>query len=384
MNNITNKTIAIVGGGPGGLTLARLLQLHGANVKVFERDINKDARAQGATLDLHEESGLKALEAAGLMGEFWANYRPGADKLCIVDKNTNLFFDDADNEEGERQRPEIDRGPLQNILLNSLHPGTVVWDSRFVSMTQSNNVWKLDFKNGTSAYADLVIAADGGNSKVRPYITGIKPFYVGITAVEGAVYNSVTACPKIHKLLNGGKIFAMDDEKTLIVSSKGDGSLVFYTSCKTEENWVKTCGINFADKAQVTEWFKDEYFWWDDIWLELFENAAPNFIPRPQYCMPLDQTWDALPNLTMLGDAAHLMPPYAGEGVNMAMLDALELSQCLTNTTFTTMQQAIEAYEQQMRIRAGEAAEQTLVSTEALHSNEAVSFFLQILEGGND
>ena len=67
---LKNKQIAIVGGGPGGLTLARLLQLKGANVKVYERDINKDARVQGTTLDLHEESGLKALRHAQLLDEF--------------------------------------------------------------------------------------------------------------------------------------------------------------------------------------------------------------------------------------------------------------------------------------------------------------------------
>ena len=52
---LENKLIAIVGGGPGGLTLARLLQLKGANVKVYERDLNKDARVQGSLLDLHED-----------------------------------------------------------------------------------------------------------------------------------------------------------------------------------------------------------------------------------------------------------------------------------------------------------------------------------------
>jgi 2-polyprenyl-6-methoxyphenol hydroxylase-like FAD-dependent oxidoreductase len=183
----------------------------------------------------------------------------------------------------------------------------------------------------------------------------------------------------MHKLLNGGKIFAMSDEKSLIVSSKGDGSLVFYPGFKKDENWARECGIDFADKAQVIAWFKQEYAGWDDIWLELFENASSAFIPRPQYCMPLDQTWEALPNLTMLGDAAHLMPPYAGEGVNMAMLDALELSQCLLSDHFTDLQSAIAAYEKQMRARASETARETLESTAALHSPDAIAFMLSII-----
>jgi len=380
MSIINNRSIAIIGGGPGGLTLARLLQLKGANVKVYERDSNKDARQQGATLDLHHDSGLLALQEAKLMEAFMSNYRPGADRLRIVNKNATVIFEDRDDETAqERQRPEIDRGPLQKILLESLQAGTVIWDSHFLSLDKKNDQWKLEFKNGTSAIADIVIAADGANSKLRTYITDIKPFYCGVTALEGAVYNAATIIPATNQLLNGGKIFAMDDEKTLIVSSKGDGSLVFYTSIKTGENWAKESGIDFTDRVQVLEWFNKTYIGWDKIWQELFENAAGSFIPRPIYCMPLDQTWVTLPNITMLGDAAHLMPPFAGEGVNMAMLDALELSNCLTNDNFNNLHTAIETYEKQMRIRAAQAANDSLESTEQLHSHHAIDFMMQVI-----
>ena len=381
MNLLKNKTIAIVGGGPGGLTLARLLQLHGADIKVYERDAHKDARAKGATLDLHYESGLKALREAGLIDAFRANYRPGADRMRITDKYANIAFEDAfdSSGKGEYERPEIDRGPLQNILLDSLKPGTVVWDSHIIGLNKLADAWQLEFKNGTTATADIVVAADGANSKIRPYITPIRPFYAGVTVVEGAVYNSAVATPKIHELLNGGKIFALNDEKTLVVSSKGDGSLVFYTGCKTDENWVRNCGIDFTDKAQVLAWFKTEFAGWDSIWLELFENASDSFIPRPQYCMPLDQTWEAQPNITMLGDAAHLMPPFAGEGVNMAMLDSLELSQHLTNETYPDLQTAIAAYEKQMLARASETARETLVNTDALHAPDAIDFIISLI-----
>ncbi|PWV51800.1 NAD(P)/FAD-dependent oxidoreductase [Chitinophaga sp. S165] len=381
MSTIKNKKIAIVGGGPGGLTLARILQMKDADVKVYERDPGKDARAQGATLDLHYDSGLRALREAGLMDAFKANYRPGADRLSIVDKHANVLMEDDEKETGaqERFRPEIDRGPLKKILLDSLHPDTVIWNSHFTSLTRVDDACLLTFQDGSTAIADIVIAADGANSKIRPYITPIKPFYSGITIVEGAVYNSVVASPNIHRLLKNGKLFVMGDDKTLIVSSKGDGSLVFYTGCKTEESWSRDCGINFSDKAAVFNWFKSTFTDWNNIWDELFENASSHFIPRPQFCMPLDQTWNALPDLTMLGDAAHLMPPYAGEGVNMAMLDALELGLCLTDDGFPDTHTAIAAYEQQMRTRASATAAMTLESTAALHSSDAIPFLMQIV-----
>jgi len=379
MNAIKNKKVAIIGGGPGGLTLARLLQMNGVDVKVYERDHDKDARPKGATLDLHEESGLAALREAGLMDAFNRNYRPGADKLRIVDKNGRIIFDDSTDQREETDRPEIDRGPLQEILLDSLLPGTVVWDSHFVSMEKQNESWQLLFKNGSVVQAGLVIAADGANSKIRPYITPIKPFYSGITIVEGAVYYSEKATPIIHRLLSGGKIFAMGDSKSLIVSSKGDGSLVFYTGCKTDEGWSRNSGIDFKNKAEVLNWFRTEFAGWGRVWEELFENASTDFVPRPQYCMPFDQYWDALPDMTIIGDAAHLMPPYAGEGVNMAMLDALELSKFLTSDAFPDTQAAIAAYEREMQARAAEFAEMTMESTNALHAPDAISYLLDII-----
>jgi len=236
---LADKKIAIVGGGPGGLTLARLLQINGADVKVYERDKNKDVRVQGATLDLHEGSGLEALKRAGLLQAFKENYRPGADKMRIADNKATIFYDQHMEERkeefgSEHFRPEIDRGPLRNILLESLQPGTVVWDSQFVTMHQADGGWKLEFKNGTTALADIVIGADGANSKIRPFVTPIKPFYSGVTAIEGSVYHSETASPKIHELLKDGKIFAFNGAKIIVVSSKGDGSLAFYLSFKTD------------------------------------------------------------------------------------------------------------------------------------------------------
>lgn len=384
MNLLENKTIAIIGGGPGGLTLARLLQMQGATVNVYERDVNKDVRVQGATLDLHDESGLAALRKAGLMDAFTANYRPGADKLRIVDKHAVVLLDQHEEEAKDtfsdpHFRPEIDRGPLRKILLESLNDGTVIWDCYLTSLKQTEGKWQLSFHNGTHATADLVIAADGANSKVRPSITPVKPFYSGVTILEGAVYNAATTVPGVHALVNDGKIFAMGDEKSLIVSSKGDGSLVFYLGIKTPESWSSENGLDYTDKAQVKAWFEQTFTSWNPIWLELFDHAEPKFIPRPQYCMPLDQTWDAQSNITMLGDAAHLMPPYAGEGVNMAMQDALELSECLANNSYTYMQDAIAAYEQQMRTRASEVAGLTLEQTAILHSDKALDHLLELM-----
>lgn len=383
---LQNKEIAIVGGGPGGLTLAKLLQQEKIKVKVYERDLNKNARVQGSPLDLHKESGLAAIIKANLLEEFKNNFLPKADRKKIMDENAEVFFSDheikiEENFGNPHFRPEIDRGALRKILLESLQPETVVWNSHFIAMDKQGDGWLLHFKNGNSTYADIVIAADGANSKIRPYLTDIEPFYSGITMLEGTIYDAQNTVPKIFALLNGGKIMAFGNKKDILMGQKGNGEIGFYASFKADKHWAVNSGLNFNAKAELLEWFKTTYAEWSTIWHELFENTVVPFVPRPIYCMPLNQTWDALPNLTMLGDAAHVMPPFAGEGVNMAMRDALELCECLTCKQYSTLQEAISAYEISMRKRAANAAKESLDNGEIMHGEKALATILEFFNG---
>ncbi|WP_347216552.1 NAD(P)/FAD-dependent oxidoreductase [Chryseobacterium sp.] len=377
---IDNKSIAIVGGGPAGLTLARLLQLKDADVKVYERDFNKEARVQGSPLDMHEDSGLAALRKAELLDEFKKTFRPGADKMLIVNEQAEILFSDHNTKPeedfgAEHFRPEIDRGPLRNMLLDSLQPETVVWDSHFISMEPQNEGWLLHFKNGTSAYADLVIASDGAHSKIRPYLTDHKPVYSGVIMLEGIV--SKEHAPRINTLINGGKIMAFGNSKNILMGQKGNGDLGFYASFKADENWAASTGLDFSDNKAVLQWFRTAYPEWSEIWHDLFENATIPFIPRLIYFMPLDQTWETKSNITLMGDAAHVMPPFAGEGANMAMLDALELSEYLTGNRYSTLQDAISKYEIGMRKRAAAATKESLENGERMHSETALTTMLK-------
>ncbi|AUD06681.1 FAD-dependent oxidoreductase [Spirosoma pollinicola] len=375
VNLLENKRIAIVGGGPGGLTLARLLQLKGADVTVYERDYSPSTRVQGATLDLHYESGLKALDNAGLLDAFKHAYRPGADKGRVVDTQANILYDDHGKDEcndfdNESFRPEIDRGDLRSLLLASLQADTVVWDSQLVQISPRLDAWQLTFKNGTTVVADLVVGADGAHSKVRPLLTSIQPFYAGTTIVQGNIADAATAAPTIHQLLQGGKLYTHTTGKFLHVSAKGDGSIDFYVSCRVDEDWLQTNGIDFADQQQLRAWLKQEFSGWAPVWFELFESVSLPLLIRPQYCVPFDQSWASQPSITLLGDAAHLMPP-SGEGVNLAMLDALELSECLTSEQFATTQLALAAYEKPMLERGTEEAKVSMEGVEWMHTESA-------------
>jgi len=380
---LQNKKVAIIGGGPAGLTLARLLQMQNTDVKVYERDLNRDVRVQGSTLDLHEGTGLEAMKRAGLLEEFYKNHRPVASKLRLVDKDLNIKFDDHNSGKAVAEnRPEIDRAPLRDILLNALKADTVVWDSHFISMEKQNNGWLLHFKNGTSAYSDFVIAADGANSKVRPYLSTEKPVYSGVTLVEGNIYHAEKNAPKLFEFTKGGKVMAFGNEKFIGYGTKGNGSIMFVASFKVPEKWATQSSIDFKNKEQVLAWFKKEFASWNDEWHEFFASDETSFIPRPQYYFPLNQTWETQESLTMIGDAAHRMPPFAGEGANVAMQDAFELAESLTGNKFHDIKTAISHFEKQMITRGAEATQDTLENTERLHSKTALdqmlAFFSQV------
>lgn len=379
---VQDKEIAIIGGGIGGLTLARLLQLQDAQVKVYERDFNREVRVQGSTLDLHEGTGLEAMKRAGLLDEFYTYHRPVASRMRIADKNLHVRFDDHASETTiAEHRPEIDRAPLREILLNSLKPDTVTWNSQFVSMEKQQDGWLLHFGNGTTAYADLVIAADGANSRLRPYLSDEKPVYSGVTLIEGNIYQAAKNTPGLFEFSKGGKVMAFGDEQTLLYGTKGDGSIMFVASFKVPENWLEQSGIDFTNRAAVYNWFKKAYTGWSSEWDEFFTNDHVSFIPRPQYFFSSDQSWPTQHNLTMLGDAAHRMPPFAGEGANVAMQDAFELADCLTGRRFTDLKTAIAHFEKDMQQRGAVATQETLENTERMHSATALEEMLGFFAG---
>lgn len=368
MKAMDGKKIAIAGGGPGGLTLARLLQQAGAHVTVYERDRSRNARVQGSALDLHEDSGLAALEAAGLMDAFWANHRPDLDTLRLTDTDGTVLHEHLRRTSGPGQRPEIERGPLRDLLLDSLQPGTVQWDCKLESSEFQGEQVLLHFANGQTAVADIVIGSDGANSRLRELVTPIRPQYVGVSLVEGLVPAAKQAIPTLWNLLGGSALIALGGERTIGMGTKPDGSVLFYAGLKTDDSEARQSLEEATGPDERVGWFRTNFEGWSDLWEPLFREAIST-VWRPLLTCPMDQHWEPKANVTLIGDAAHVMPPYAGEGVNMAMLDALVLSKFLLAEAKPG--DAIAAYETEMFSRMQSMTAETMVNTEMFYAPDA-------------
>ncbi|KAM9968112.1 hypothetical protein ACTFIW_002546 [Dictyostelium discoideum] len=381
--NIKEMKIVICGGGMSGLGLARVLQLKGCkNVKVYERSTHKYSRLQGSSLDLHANLGQKLIIAAGLQEQFAAFSRPDGECFSFCDKGGNLKIRKPYLKIASK-RPEIDRGDLRDILMDSLLPDTIEWDYHFKSLKQiENDQIELTFTNndGTivrdTVIADLVIGCDGVHSKVRKYVTldQFKPEYMGITMIEGEIPDAKNLCPEIYNLVNQGLMFVMEDGIVMFAQQKTDGNIVFSFAQKVDKDWINNQGFNLSvnsgdddndDDNDIKNYLKNKLIpSWSPIFHRLIDLSITPFKSRVLYRAPIDQEWKSQSNITIIGDAAHSISPFAGLGCNIALYDSFELANILTKdidcTTQKPLLEKIQIFEKSMLNRWRNAAKETM------------------------
>lgn len=363
---IENKKIAIIGGGPVGLTTARILQINGADVTVYERDINAQARTSGGTLDIHSNSGQFAIQKAGLMEEFLKYARPTGEKMADIDGN--ITSDEMPDETNAFSRPEIDRNDLRKIMLDNLEENTVVWNSQLINIEKAENQYFLEFKNGKTAVADFVIVANGGRSNARKFVSDHEPQLSGTYIIQGEISNPDQDYPEFKPKYGNGNVMAMGDHKMFYTHTMRDGSVHFGVSFKADENWILNNGIDFEDDQAVISFLNEKFKNWGDDYKKFF-TASSEFSGLPLRLFSLEEPWKQHSNITLVGDAAHLMPPFAGEGVNMGLFDAYHLTKNLTEGKFETIDDAIADYEKKMFGYAIEAQRMTKKMEDLLHSD---------------
>lgn len=335
--------VTIIGAGLGGLTLARVLHLHGIPVTVHEGEASPSARLQGGLLDIHDYNGQLALKAAGLMEEFHSIVLEGRQAMRVLDPDGTVLLDKADD--GTGGRPEVQRGELRRILLDSLPAGTVRWGHKAVSIRAlGEGRHEVEFGDGGKVITDLLVGADGAWSRVRPLLSTATPEYAGTSFVETYLFDADTRHPAAAKAVGGGMLIAAAPGREIFAHRETGDTLHTYVSLAKPLDWF--AAIDFTDAATATARIASEYDGWAPELTALITDGDTEPVLRHQYALPPEHRWDRVPGVTLIGDAAHLAPPN-GEGANLAMLDGADLGQALAAHP-DDIEAALTEYEQVM------------------------------------
>lgn len=352
MSELRNSPIVIIGGGLGGLTLARVLHVNGISSVVYEAEASADERSQGGLLDMHEYNGQLALKAAGLYDKFLEKILPGADCQRVVSKDGTILQEDFDK--GNGARPEVHRAELRKMLIESLPEGTIRWGHKVASaQSLGNGQHEVTFTNGKKVTSNLLIGADGAWSKVRALITKEKPAYIGTSFIEMYLFDSDSNHKDSADIVGYGTMIAVAPGKGILAHRESNGTLHMYVAFNKPEEWI--AGIDFSNPKAATERIALEFEGWAPALTSLITNGDTKPIPRAIYALPIGHRWERTPGITLLGDSAHLMSPFAGEGANLAMFDGAELGRFIALHP-DNIEKALSLYEAEMFSRSTEAA----------------------------
>jgi 2-polyprenyl-6-methoxyphenol hydroxylase-like FAD-dependent oxidoreductase len=345
--------VAIIGSGLGGLTLARVLHVHGIEAAVFEQEPSATARTQGGMLDIHEHNGQLALKAAGLFDEFVGLIHSGGQAFRILDRTGAVLLDEADDEGADR--PEVPRGELRRILLESLPPGTVQWGRKATgARSLGDGRHEVTFTDGTTVTASLLVGADGAWSRIRPLVSAAKPGYAGTSFVETYLYDADTRHPAPARAVGGGALAALAPGQGIQAHREPAAVLHTYVALSKPAEWF--AAIDFTDAPAAAARVAAEFDGWAPELTALITDGETPPVLRSLHTLPAAHRWDRVPGVTLLGDAAHLMPP-SGEGANLAMYDGSELGTALA-AAGDDIEGALRQYEEAMFARsAAEAAD---------------------------
>eukprot|EP00884_Botryococcus_braunii_P014529 jgi/Botrbrau1/23077/Bobra.0243s0018.1 len=337
--SIETVDVAIVGGGPGGLAAATAIKRVDplCNVKVYERA--SQLREVGFTLGLMG-NGLNALEALDpSLFEVIFNGLLEDGPVVQYDKSGNLLFTLTSAVDIFKQwNPRVGHCTwfeLQKTLADGLPEGTLQLGCSLKQLQPVEGGVELQFTDGRTVHAKVAIGADGNQSKTRALLLNDgQPSYAGQAVWRGQC-KAPEGWPYFENFLTG---WAGGAQRILTIRLR-EGRLAWQCMAPwPEERLGELMSARYLDaEATRAAWSaklkrcQDMYADWTPLVQEVIASTPADTITEhgqyfrdPAQC----QKWGEGP-VSLLGDAAHLMTPFLGQGVNQTLEDAVELGRAI-------------------------------------------------------
>jgi 2-polyprenyl-6-methoxyphenol hydroxylase-like FAD-dependent oxidoreductase len=370
--------VTIVGAGLGGLTLARVLHAHGIKSVVYEAEASPDARRQGGQLDIHPYNGQLALRTADLYEQFRALIHEGAEATRVVGTDGTILLDQPDD--GTGGRPEVLRGDLRHLLLDSLPAGTVKWGHKLAEVRSLGaGRHEVVFADGSRTTTALLVGADGAWSRVRPLVSSAKPEYVGTSFIETYLFDVDERHAATAKAVGAGSMLAVSPGKGITAHREAGGVLHTYVALAKPQDWF--AAVDFDDAGAAAR-IAAEFDGWAPELTALITDGETAPVLRPLNTLPVGHRWSRVSGVTLLGDAAHLGVPN-GEGANLAMYDAAELGKAIVAHP-DDPETAITEYERALFPRSLDAGNEAVRDFEICYGDDTPRSLLDLFTSAGE